>query len=96
MPFAQGTRGFVRPLPMTDEQMESIVLLTKQKVGTAGAEAGSMFDIGDVLEVLEGPFKGLQGPVLELGEGGEGLTLALTVKGRDTPVELPARHVAKI
>ena len=46
--------------------------------------------------MLEGPFKGLRGPVLSVNADGESLSLALTVMGRDTPVELPARHVLLI
>lgn len=53
------------------------------------------FAVGDVLKVLDGPFKGLLGPVLALGEDSQMLTLALTVMGRDTPVEVPVRYVAR-
>ena len=92
----QGSRGFVRPMPMSEQAFEDIVKLTKQNVSTDEAAADSRFAVDDMLQVLEGPFKGLQGPVLEIGEEGETLTLALTVMGRDTPVDLPLRHVVKM
>jgi len=92
----QGNRGFVRPLPMTDEQFQNIVQLTKQSVSSKDGAAEAGFAVDEVLEVLEGPFKGLQGPVLAVGEDGETLTVALQVMGRDTPVDVPSRHVEKV
>ena len=75
----QGNRGFVRPLPMTDEQFQNIVQLTKQSVSSKDGAAEAGFAVDEVLQVLEGPFKGLQGPVLAVGEDGETLTVALQV-----------------
>ena len=93
----QGVRGFVRPMPMTEEAFNDIVQLTKQTASPGCDNVGAAaFSVDQMVEVLEGPFKGLQGPVLEVEEDGEALTLALTVMGRDTPVDLPVRHVAKV
>ena len=92
----QGSRGFVRPMPMSQEKMDDIVKLTKQAVSTDEVAADHLFAVDDMLQVLEGPFKGLQGPVLEVAEDGDTVTLALTVMGRDTPVDLPVRHVVKL
>jgi len=105
-----GNRGFVRPLPMTDEAFEKIVALTRTKMGGTAEDDADTVDasriaIDDLVEVCEGPFKGMQGPVLERGpiDGAEGadaeeeaLTLVLTVMGRDTPVTVPERHCAKV
>ena len=35
-----GNRGFVSPMPMTEEDFENIVKLTKQKKGPDGSPAG--------------------------------------------------------
>ena len=107
-----GNRGFVRPMPMTDEAFEKIVALTRTKVHAADDDATDEVDasriaIDDLVEVCEGPFKGMQGPVLErnpLADGAEeadeadeqALTLVLTVMGRDTPVTVPERYCAKV
>ena len=91
-------------MPLTDEAFDKIVLLTRVKSPSqpgegdeeAAAEAaGPAFDLDEMVEVLEGPFKGMQGPVLSLSEGGDELTLALSVMGRDTPVTLNAEHCEK-
>ena len=74
----RGSRGFVKPMPLTDEAFENIITLTKQKrgddgkllgafagAGAAGAAAAvATFEADDMVQVTEGPFKGLQGPVL--------------------------------
>jgi len=91
----QGSRGFVRPMPMSDKEFSDIVALTKQNRQASGA-AEAEFAVDDMLEVLEGPFKGLQGPVLEIAEDAQTLTAALTVMGRDTPVQLPIRHALRL
>jgi transcription antitermination factor NusG len=81
-----GNRGFVRPMPVSDEAYERAVALTRVKVnmgGGAGAEGGEggdganaaapAFTVADIAEVVEGPFKGMQGPVLAVGsDDGEG------------------------
>mmetsp|Transcript_43121 Transcript_43121/g.107280 ORF Transcript_43121/g.107280 Transcript_43121/m.107280 type:complete len:326 (-) Transcript_43121:222-1199(-) len=91
----QGSRGFVRPLPIKQEEFDAIVKLTKQRATSAEDDSNTPFAVGDMLAVLEGPFKGMMGPVLELNEDEQMLTLALTVMGRDSPVDIPFRHAAK-
>ena len=96
-----GNRGFVRPMPLTDEAFLKIVQLTKVKApqhaaadGADGADAPPepAFKLDDIVEVSEGPFKGMQGPIVAVADSGAELTLALTVMGRDTPVTLPVEH----
>ena len=61
-----------------------------------GDSGGPQFIENDVVEVTEGPFKGMQGPVLSVDADGETLTLALTVMGRDTPVQVPLAYAEKV
>ena len=46
--------------------------------------------------MVDGPFKGMDGPVLEVLDEGESLTLALTVMGRDTAVTIPASYAERL
>ena len=98
-----GNRGFVQPMPMSEAAFEKIVKLTQAKrlaEGGDGADSApaesdaSTIQVDDLVDVCEGPFKGMQGPVLErTDDGGKaGLTLVLTVMGRDTPVTVPEDH----
>ena len=95
-----GNRGFVRPMPMADEEFDKIWELTRVKTAAdleqEEKEAEPSFAIDDHVEVLEGPFKGMTGPVISLAESGEELTLALVVMSRSTPVTLPLEHCAKV
>ena len=89
-----GNRGFVRPMPITDEAFEKILELTRQHP-TADDSTEEVADeeprvnVDDVVIVRDGPFKGMEGPVLEVDAAAETLTLALTVMGRDTAVTVP-------
>ena len=108
-----GNRGFVRPMPVSDEAYERAVALTRVKVNMGKGdgegedeEAVPLFSVDDMAEVVEGPFKGMQGPVLAVGnpeeeeggakDGADMVTLALSVMGRDTPVTLPLAHCRKV
>ena len=96
-----GNRGFVRPMPMTDEAFEKILALTRAKLPKspeeeAEAAAAAAFALDEIVEVTEGPFKGMQGPVIALSDDADELTLALTVMGRDTPVTLQAEHCDRV
>lgn len=107
-----GNRGFVLPMPMTDEAFEKIVALTRKKPHMADDDGtdevvASPIAIDDIVAVREGPFKGMQGPVLErnpLADAAEeadeadehALTVVLPVMGRDTPVTVPERYCAKV
>ena len=90
-------------MPMTDEAFEKIVSLTRVKRVDAPADeeaedGAPLIAVDDVVEVSEGPFKGMQGPVLErtTNEEQAALTLVLTVMGRDTPVTVPESYCSKV
>lgn len=72
--------------------------LTRQKSddGGDGDGGGAAFRVADVAEVTEGPFKGLDGPVVAIDDAEKTLTLTLTVMGRPTPVVLPFAQCAKV
>ena len=88
-----GTRGFVRPKPLTQQQFEAMVAHTRlPEAPEEGAAAEPVFEVGEVVKVTKGPFKGLAGAVVEL-DGDEKVVVSLTVMGQATPVEVPLRHV---
>jgi len=108
-----GTRGFVKPVPMTDEEFEEVVAKTRVKqpeeveAETAEAETAEAdllrIDVDDAVEVIEGPFKGMQGRVLEKtsqpingGPPEESLKILLPIMGRDTEVIVPLRQCDKV
>jgi transcriptional antiterminator NusG len=91
-----GTRGFVWPRPVTDAEFENIVRLTKEVVEEEGKAAKqASLAPGDRVQIVSGPFKGLQGSVVEVGEE-ELCSVLLKVMGRETSVQVPVRHCAPV
>merc|ERR1719247_1769877 len=76
-----GTRGFVRPKPITDAEFERIIGHTRVAAARA-AEAEAVAAAGPAVDALvemtEGPFKGLRGPVLAAGDGEVEVSLVVT------------------
>ena len=97
-----GTRGFVRPMPLTQAAFEEIVACTKRVPSSVeggadpAAPAAPRFEVDQMVQVNGGSFKGLQGPVLTTSDEEESVTLLLRVMGRDTPVELPMKLLAPL
>jgi transcription antitermination factor NusG len=101
-------RGFIQPEAITDEEYESIVALTKDDPFDGGGFWGDGDSIGkkrfhedDMVEVQEGPFKGMRGRVLEEPEkpqrGEEQqLNVLLPIMGQDTPINVSSGQCKKI
>ena len=53
---------------MSDAQFEKIVKLTQVKRVEEATKEEADLAVGDTLEVCEGPFKGMKGPLLEVSE----------------------------
>mmetsp|Transcript_978 Transcript_978/g.2638 ORF Transcript_978/g.2638 Transcript_978/m.2638 type:complete len:214 (+) Transcript_978:3-644(+) len=91
-----GTRGFVWPRPLSPEQFEDIVRLTKEPQEEARTPAQKVgLRQGDRVQVISGPFKGMQGKVVEVGAE-ELCTILLKVMGRETNVQVPVRHCSPV
>jgi len=90
-----GTRGFVWPRPMSEEAFAEIVALTRQKEQAEEAEQGGnfAFSVDELVKVTQGPFKGLEGRVVALGQvPTDAITVAVTIMGRETSVDIATNH----
>lgn len=87
-----GNRGFVRPMPITDEAFAKVIALTRVKKEAEEAVAASPFELDKFVDIIDGPFKGMQGPVIALSDAKDEVTVALTVMGRNTPVTVAAEQ----
>lgn len=70
----------------------------KEKVAklTADFEAGKVmpvFSEGDVVEIIDGPSKGLYGPVLEINADRQVAVIELILFERKTPVEVEFKNL---
>lgn len=86
-----GSGGKPRPMPMREvealrRQIEEGVERPKPKV---------MFDVGDAVRVIDGPFASFNGVVEEVLEDKGKLKVSVSIFGRPTPVELDFMQVEK-
>lgn len=75
------------PLPMKADEVERMRKSQGQTTATEGPQK-SKFDKGDRVKVRDGTFAGMEGEVKEVLEAKGALRVALTIFGREVPVEL--------
>jgi transcription termination/antitermination protein NusG len=86
-----GPKG--RPLPMRDEEVNTI--LNRVEEGAEVPRNLILFDIGEQVNVTDGPFEGFQGTVEEVDSDHARLKVMVSIFGRATPVDLEYSQVAK-
>ena len=90
--------GFVgtgkKPTPLTQEDVERIV----EQVTSAKEKPKPkhMFDKGEPVKIIDGPFNNFSGVVEEVNLDRDTLKVMVTIFGRQTPVELDFRQVQKL
>ena len=87
-----GAQG--RPMPMRDDEVLSI--LRRSSDGEEAAPRTLIhFDIGEKVNVTDGPFEGFSGMVEDVDEAAARVKVTVSIFGRPTPVELEFTQVAK-
>ena len=81
------------PAPITDAEAE--VILQRVRVGSEQATPKTMFEPGELVRVIDGPFNDFSGVVEEVNYEKSRLHVAVTIFGRSTPVELDFGQVEK-
>ncbi|CAM3302147.1 transcription antitermination protein nusG [Paracoccus aminovorans] len=88
-----GAQG--KPQPMRDDEVNGIL----HRTGEGGAEVAPRnlirFDVGEKVNVTDGPFEGFSGMVEEVDEVSNRIKVTVSIFGRPTPVELEFTQVAK-
>ncbi|MBT2132634.1 transcription termination/antitermination protein NusG [Aliiroseovarius lamellibrachiae] len=82
-----------RPMPMRDAEVQS--LLGRVEEGAEAPRTLISFEIGEKVNVTDGPFEGFDGSVEEVDEENSRLKVTVSIFGRATPVELEYTQVAK-
>ena len=89
----RGVTGFVgpgsKPVPLTDEEVAAII--TDEPVVTVA----TTLEIGDMVEIIDGLFRGQSGRLAEISEDGEEVTVIVSTVGRDMPLKLERKHIRK-
>jgi transcriptional antiterminator NusG len=82
-----------RPMAMRDEEVNQI--LNRVEEGQEAPRSLITYDIGENVNVTDGPFEGFSGSVEEVDEDNNRLKVTVSIFGRATPVELEFTQVTK-
>jgi len=91
MGFIGGTSD--KPAPISEREAD--VILDRVKEGTEKPRPKVLFEIGEMVRVKDGPFTDFSGVVEEVNYEKNRLSVAVSIFGRSTPVELEFGQVEK-
>jgi transcriptional antiterminator NusG len=91
MGFIGGTAD--RPAPITE--IEAAAILDRVESGAEAPRPKTIFEPGEMVRVIDGPFADFNGVVEEVNYEKSRLQVAVTIFGRSTPVELEFGQVEK-
>jgi len=88
--------GFVgsgsEPTPIANDEMEKIM----KRMGREEPKHKIDFKEGEVVNIIDGPFKGFDGSVSEIDAQKGKLKVLVNMFGRETPVELDSLQVKRV
>lgn len=91
-----GVTGFVgsgtEPTPVSDAEITKI----KKRMGVEDPKHQINYSIGEVVNIVDGPFKGFDGAISEIDTQKGKIKVLVSMFGRETPVELDALQVKKV
>ncbi|RLA19119.1 MAG: transcription termination/antitermination protein NusG [Gammaproteobacteria bacterium] len=89
--FIGGKAG--RPAPITDKEAD--LILDRVEEGVNKPKPKVLFEVGQVIRVIDGPFNDFSGVVEEVNYEKSKLKVSVLIFGRSTPVELGFGQVEK-
>ncbi len=88
--------GFVgsgtEPTPIPNDEIEKIM----KRMGREEPKHKIDFNIGEVVNITDGPFKGFDGSINEIDPAKGKLKVLVNMFGRETPVELDSLQVKRV
>ena len=78
--------------PISDDEVKTI----QKRMGLEEPKYKIEFIVGDLLRIMDGPFKGYEGKVSEIDEAKGKIKVLISIFGRETPVELDFLQAKKI
>lgn len=91
--FIGSSGGGAKPTPLLPEEAERLLEQMGMQESTLGEIA---LEVGEVVEVLDGPFAHFQGKIEEVDTEKGKLTVTIDMFGRETRMELDFAQVSKI
>ena len=80
-----------KPSPVVEDE----ILKVLRKVGDKTKEIDVDFEIGEIIKVIDGPFRGYSGTISEINAIKGKIKAKISIFGRETPVELDFEQVEK-
>ena len=80
------------PTPVSQDEMDKI----NKRMGLAQPKHKMDFKEGEVVNIIDGPFKGFDGSINEIDEAKGKLKVLVNMFGRETPVELDSLQVKRV
>ncbi|MDD3609049.1 MAG: transcription termination/antitermination protein NusG [Halothiobacillaceae bacterium] len=90
--FIGGTAD--KPAPISEREADAI--LNRVREGVDKPRPKTLFEVGEVVRVCDGPFNDFNGVVEEVNYEKSRLHVAVSIFGRSTPVELDFGQVEKV
>lgn len=80
------------PTPVSDDEIEKIM----KRMGRAEPKHKIDYRVGEVVNIIDGPFKGFDGTINEVDPVKGKLKVLVNMFGRETPVELDSLQVKRV
>ncbi len=90
--FIGSSGGGAKPTPLLEEEVEFIL----KQMGVDDGLADLGVEVGEVVEVLDGPFENMQGKVDEIDSTKQKVKVTVDMFGRETKMELDFAQIKKI
>jgi transcriptional antiterminator NusG len=91
-----GVTGFIgngtQPTPVSEKEIAKI----KKRMGVEDPKYSVNYEMGEVVSIIDGPFKGFEGTIAEIDTQKGKLKVMVSMFGRETPVELDALQVKQL
>ncbi len=93
-----GVTGFIgssgkgaKPTPLLPQEIDKILA----NEGINNMEVNTDVEVGDSIQIIEGPFKGMFGKIETLDVENQKLTVLIDLFGQETPVEVELTQITK-
>jgi len=93
-----GVTGFIgssgkgaKPTPLLPQEIDKILA----NEGINNMEINTDVEVGDSVQIIEGPFKGMFGKIETLDSENQKLTVLIDLFGQETPVEVELTQITK-